>query len=152
MTFETYTQRSRQARVQPGMRLGPYEILLCVARGGMASVWAARQHGARGFSRLVALKTVLPELAAPDLDMMFLDEARVSARIHHPNVCEVFELIEHQGALALSMEWVDGDTACLSIAFTWLLDHAFSRALWYRALGYKVRAGGPALVRPIPGA
>ena len=110
MTFETYTQRSRQARVQPGMRLGPYEILLCVARGGMASVWAARQHGARGFSRLVALKTVLPELAAPDLDMMFLDEARVSARIHHPNVCEVFELIEHQGVLALSMEWVDGDT------------------------------------------
>jgi serine/threonine protein kinase len=110
VTFETYTQRSRQARVQPGMRLGPYEILLCVARGGMASVWAARQHGARGFSRLVALKTVLPELAAPDLDMMFLDEARVSARIHHPNVCEVFELIEHQGVLALSMEWVDGDT------------------------------------------
>ena len=110
MTFETYTNRSRLARVQPGMRLGPYEILLCVARGGMASVWAARQHGARGFSRLVALKTVLPELAAPDLDMMFLDEARVAARIHHPNVCEVFELIEHQGVLALSMEWVDGDT------------------------------------------
>jgi eukaryotic-like serine/threonine-protein kinase len=110
VTFETYTPRPRQARVQPGMRLGAYEILLCVARGGMASVWAARQHGARGFSRLVALKTVLPELAAPDLDMMFLDEARVSARIHHPNVCEVFELIEHQGVLALSMEWVDGDT------------------------------------------
>jgi eukaryotic-like serine/threonine-protein kinase len=76
----------------------------------MATVWAARQHGARGFNRLVALKTVLPELAAPDLDTMFLDEARVTARIHHPNVCEVFELIEHQGVLALSMEWVDGDT------------------------------------------
>jgi serine/threonine protein kinase len=76
----------------------------------MASVWAARQHGARGFSRLVALKTILPELAAPDLDGMFLDEARVTARIHHPNVCEVFELIEHGGVLALSMEWVDGDT------------------------------------------
>jgi eukaryotic-like serine/threonine-protein kinase len=92
------------------MRLGSYEILLCIARGGMASVWAARQHGARGFSRLVALKTILPELAAPDLDGMFLDEARVTARIHHPNVCEVFELIEHRGVLALSMEWVDGDT------------------------------------------
>jgi eukaryotic-like serine/threonine-protein kinase len=92
------------------MRLGPYEILLCIARGGMASVWAARQHGARGFSRLVALKTILPELAAPDLDGMFLDEARVTSRIHHPNVCEVFELIEHGGVLALSMEWVDGDT------------------------------------------
>jgi serine/threonine protein kinase len=96
--------------VENGTRLGPYEILLCIARGGMASVWAARQHGARGFSRLVALKTILPELSAPDLDGMFLDEARVTARIHHPNVCEVFELIEHRGVLALSMEWVDGDT------------------------------------------
>jgi serine/threonine protein kinase len=92
------------------MRLGSYEILACIARGGMASVWAARQHGARGFSRLVALKTILPELATPDLDGMFLDEASVTARIHHPNVCEVFELIEHGGVLALSMEWVDGDT------------------------------------------
>lgn len=42
-------------------------------------------------------------------------------------------------------EWVDGDAAYLSIAFTWLLDDAFHRALWHRALGRKVRAGGPAL-------
>lgn len=42
-------------------------------------------------------------------------------------------------------EWVDGDTAYLSIAFTWLLDDAFMRAMFYRAQGYKVRAGGPAL-------
>jgi len=42
-------------------------------------------------------------------------------------------------------EWTEGDTAYLSVAFTWLLDQAYARALWYRALGYKVRAGGPAL-------
>lgn len=42
-------------------------------------------------------------------------------------------------------EWTDGDTAYLSVAFTWLLDMAYARAIWYRALGYKVRAGGPAL-------
>lgn len=42
-------------------------------------------------------------------------------------------------------EWTEGDTAYLSVAFTWLLDKAFARAVWYRALGYKVRAGGPAL-------
>lgn len=42
-------------------------------------------------------------------------------------------------------EWIEGDTAYLSIAFTWLLDKAHARAVWYRALGYKVRAGGPAL-------
>jgi len=92
------------------MFVGDYEILLCVARGGMACVWAARQHGARGFNRLVALKTVLPELAEPEFEGMFLEEARFAARIHHPNVCEIFELVEHQGALALSMEWVDGET------------------------------------------
>lgn len=42
-------------------------------------------------------------------------------------------------------EWTEGDTAYLSVAFTWLLDTAYSRAVWYRALGYKVAAGGPAL-------
>ena len=42
-------------------------------------------------------------------------------------------------------EWIEGDTAYLSISFTWLLDKAYARAVWYRALGLKVRAGGPAL-------
>jgi hypothetical protein len=42
-------------------------------------------------------------------------------------------------------EWVDGDTAYLSIAFTWHLDVAYSRAIFLRSLGYKVRAGGPGL-------
>lgn len=40
-------------------------------------------------------------------------------------------------------EWTEGDTAFLSVAFTWKLDDAYMRALWYRSLGYKVRAGGP---------
>lgn len=42
-------------------------------------------------------------------------------------------------------EWVEGDTAYLSVAFTWKLDEAYSRACWYRAAGYKVRAGGPGI-------
>ena len=40
-------------------------------------------------------------------------------------------------------EWTDGDTAYLSIAFTWKLDEAYARACWYKSAGYKVRAGGP---------
>jgi hypothetical protein len=97
-------------QLAPGMRLGSCELLLRIARGGMAQVWAARQHGARGFNRLVALKTVLPELAEPEFEALFLDEARLAARIHHPNVCEVFELVEDRGVLGLAMEWIDGDT------------------------------------------
>jgi hypothetical protein len=45
-------------------------------------------------------------------------------------------------------EWTEGDTAFLSIAFTWKLNEARDRARWYKALGYKVRAGGPATFRP----
>ena len=45
-------------------------------------------------------------------------------------------------------EWVDGDTAYLSIAFTWLLPKARDHALWYRSMGLKVRAGGPVTFRP----
>lgn len=40
-------------------------------------------------------------------------------------------------------EWIDGDVAFLSVAFTWRLDDAYQRACWYRAQGYRVRAGGP---------
>ena len=42
-------------------------------------------------------------------------------------------------------EWTDGDTAYLSVAFTWRLNDAYSRACWYRQAGYKVRAGGPGI-------
>jgi hypothetical protein len=52
----------------------------------------------------------------------------------------VYNLGRWVGGLA---EWTDGDTAFLSIAFTWRLDDAYQRAIWYRAQGYKVRAGGP---------
>jgi serine/threonine protein kinase len=108
VSAELVTSAVFPGRVEPGVQLGSYEVLLCIARGGMASVWAAREHAAQG--RLVALKTVLPELAEPEFENMFREEARVGARIHHPNVCEVFELVEEHGVLALAMEWVDGDT------------------------------------------
>jgi len=110
VSAELVTSAVFPGRVEPGVQLGSYEVLLCVARGGMASVWAARERMARGQSRVVALKTVLPELSEPEFESMFREEARVAARIHHPNVCEVFQLLEQDGVLALAMEWVDGDT------------------------------------------
>ena len=96
-------------RVEPGTLLGNYRILRCIARGGMASVWVASHRSARGLSKVVTLKTILPELAAdPSFEAMFVQEARLASLIHHPNVCETFELIDIDGVLALSMEWVDG--------------------------------------------
>lgn len=95
----------------PGARLGRYELLVPVARGGMARVWAARMHGQRGFTKLVAIKTILPHLACEqEFERMFLDEARIASNVHHPNVCETYELGEESGVLYLAMEWVSGDS------------------------------------------
>jgi len=97
--------------LKPGTRLGRYELLLAIAKGGMARVWAARQHGQRGFSKTVAIKTILPHLAEePEFERMFLDEARIAALIHHPNVCEIYELGEEGKVLYLAMEWVNGES------------------------------------------
>jgi serine/threonine-protein kinase len=76
----------------------------------MARVWAARQHGQRGFTKLVAIKTILPHLAREaEFERMFLDEARIASGIHHPNVCEIYELGEEGSVLYLAMEWVNGE-------------------------------------------
>ncbi|CAN91005.1 Protein kinase [Sorangium cellulosum So ce56] len=96
----------------PGSTLGRYEILMPVAKGGMAAVWAARLQGTRGFRKIVAIKTMLPDVSDdPDFESMFLDEARVAARIRHPNVVEILDLGEEDDVLYIVMEWVDGETA-----------------------------------------
>jgi serine/threonine protein kinase len=98
-------------RIGPGSTLGRYDILMPVARGGMAAVWAARLHGTHGFQKIVALKTMLPDVSDdPEFETMFLDEARVAARIRHPNVVEISDLGDEGEVLYLVMEWVEGGT------------------------------------------
>jgi serine/threonine protein kinase len=93
-----------------GQVLGRYELLLPVARGGMGQVWAARLRGARGFHKLVAIKTVLPMLDdAGRMDRMLFDEARIASLVQHSNVAQTLELGEHEGTLYLVMEWIDGE-------------------------------------------
>ena len=95
--------------IQPGQTVGRYEFLLPVAQGGMAAVWAARLKGSRGFSKLVAVKTMLPGFSdEPQFEQMFLDEARIASRIRHPHVVEIYDLGEQDDMLYLVMEWVDG--------------------------------------------
>lgn len=105
------TSGTTSESLKGGTRLGRYELLLPIATGGMARVWAARQHGQRGFSKLVAIKTILPHLARePEFERMFLDEAKIASLVHHPNVCEIYELGEEGQVLYLAMEWVSGDS------------------------------------------
>ena len=62
--------------------------------GGDGQVWAARQSGTRGFNKTVAIKTMLPAPEDPQFEQMFLDEAALAAKIHHPNVAEILDLGE----------------------------------------------------------
>jgi serine/threonine-protein kinase len=92
--------------------LGPYELSQRLATGGMAEVYLARRAGPHGFQKVVAVKRILPQLAQdPDFVAMFIDEARVCARLAHPNIVQVFDFGEQDGELYMAMEYVDGTTA-----------------------------------------
>ncbi len=92
-----------------GQRLGSYEVVAQLTSGGMATLFLARRVGAAGFARPVALKVVQPELARdPHFVRMFIDEAKLAARIQHPNVVHVEELGERDGFYFLAMEYVHG--------------------------------------------
>jgi eukaryotic-like serine/threonine-protein kinase len=103
-------ESSSLAELRAGSILGRYELLLPIAKGGMAQVWAARMRGTRGFQKLVAIKTILAgAIDNTRLEQMFLEEAQLAAQIHHPNVVTTLDLGEHEGTLYLVMEWVDGE-------------------------------------------
>ncbi|MBA2544608.1 MAG: serine/threonine protein kinase [Deltaproteobacteria bacterium] len=89
--------------------IGRYEVLIELARGGMAELCLGRLHGAGGFAKLVAIKRILPHLADDEqFRDMFLEEGRIASRLSHPNVCQVFELDNSDGELFLAMEYLDG--------------------------------------------
>jgi serine/threonine protein kinase len=93
-----------------GFKLDRYELLCPIAEGGMARVWISRQTGKHGFEKLVAIKTILPKLASDtSFQTMFVDEARIAARIEHANVAHVLDVGEQHGTTYLVMEYVDGE-------------------------------------------
>jgi serine/threonine-protein kinase len=90
-------------------QLGRYEILDRLAVGGMAELFLAKEHHKGGLERLVVVKCILPHLAAqPAFVEMFLAEARYAAQISHPNIVQIYELGEENGAFFIAMEYVAG--------------------------------------------
>lgn len=91
--------------------VGRYELIHRLGHGGMATVYVGRATGTAGFERLVAVKLIHPHLAnEPEFVEMFLDEARIAAKIHHPNVVETIDLGEDGDQFFMVMEYVEGDT------------------------------------------
>ena len=98
----------RQLR-EPILALGKYEILEAIGSGGMATVYRARLSGPMGFEKPVAVKILQDEAAADEeIVRMFVDEARLGARLSHPNIAGILEFGEADGRYFLAMEYVDG--------------------------------------------
>ena len=91
------------------LRFGRYETIAQIASGGMATVYLGRAVGVGGFERKVAIKVMHDHIADdPDFVAMFLDEARLAARIHHPNVVGTMDVQKTDEAMFLVMEYIEG--------------------------------------------
>jgi serine/threonine protein kinase/tetratricopeptide (TPR) repeat protein len=90
-------------------QLGRYQLSARIATGGMAEVFLARSEGVQGFSRTVVIKRLLPHLARdPVVVEMFLNEARLTGRLDHPNIVQVFDLGQDHQQYYIAMEFLDG--------------------------------------------
>ncbi len=94
----------------PGDVVGRYRLLTRIAVGGMAEIWLALQQGMKGFERVVVVKRISEGLSAdPTFVEMFLDEARIAAQLNHPNIVQIYDLGEHEGAYYIAMEYLHGE-------------------------------------------
>jgi eukaryotic-like serine/threonine-protein kinase len=101
--------RSTLSPLSPGT-FGRYELLAPIGAGGMGTVYAARVLGPAGFQKRVAIKRIHAHLAVQrEFVQMFIDEARIVARLEHPNIAHVFELGEHGGDSYIAMEYLHGE-------------------------------------------
>ena len=97
---------------EPNVRVvGRYALYGAIAAGGMATVHLGRLLGPVGFSRTVAIKRLHAQFASdPEFVSMFLDEARLAARIRHPNVVPTLDVVAPGGELFLVMDYVPGES------------------------------------------
>ena len=91
----------------PGTRLGPYQIVALIGRGGMGEVHRARDPRLR---RDVAIKILSPHLASEESRRRFEREARAAAALSHPNVVTIYDVGEIEGFLYIAMEFLEGQT------------------------------------------
>lgn len=93
-------------------RIGRYRPIASIGRGGMSEVYLAVTSGteaAAGFQKLLVLKLLRPEMAEePEFVKMFMDEARLAARLNHPNVVQTIEVGQDGDRFFLAMEYLEG--------------------------------------------
>jgi tetratricopeptide (TPR) repeat protein len=95
---------------EAGERFGDYVLLQKIAQGGMAELFLAKRHGVEGFEKTVAIKRILPELSwNRDFVVMFINEAKIAARLSHPNIVQIFDFGKIDTYYFIAMEYVHGE-------------------------------------------
>jgi serine/threonine protein kinase len=95
--------------MQAGQRLGRYTLVRSLGAGGMAELFLARADGIGGFTKLVALKRILPQKAKNERFVrMLLNEARLVASLEHPNIAAVYDICFEDHEYFFAMEYVHG--------------------------------------------
>lgn len=91
------------------MTIGRYEVVERIGIGGMGEVFRARVSGVEGFQKDVVVKVVLPEMQGEaEFERAFVDEAKLSVQLQHPNIVQTLDLGKHTDRLYIVMEYVDG--------------------------------------------
>ncbi|HJZ88927.1 MAG TPA: serine/threonine-protein kinase [Polyangia bacterium] len=107
--FEQQAHRGPAAQRERADRIGQYRVLRPIGAGGMAEVVLAERAGPREFAKQVAIKRILPHLANQQKFVaMFIQEARLAARLSHPNIVQIHELGVEAGRFYIVMEYVHG--------------------------------------------
>ncbi len=88
---------------------GKYLLIRRIAVGGMAEIFLAKVQGAQGFQRDVVIKRILPTYSEDEAFVtMFIDEARIAARLHHPNIVQIYDFDRCDDFYYIAMEYVNG--------------------------------------------
>ena len=90
-------------------QLGKYQLVRRLAVGGMAEVFLGKVAGPKGFEKTLVLKRILPHLAEDQQFVeLFLSEAKIAAQLNHPNIVQIYDFGDAEGAYYIAMEHVDG--------------------------------------------
>jgi serine/threonine-protein kinase len=93
----------------PRTQIGPYQLIAKIGEGGMGTVWLTKLPGPAGFNKLAVVKELRADLTgSSEFVELFLNEARLAARLTHPNVIHTYGANEDQGRLYIAMEYLDG--------------------------------------------
>lgn len=94
-----------------GQQVGRYAVIRHLASGGMAELYIARQQAVGGFEKPVVLKILQPRYAQnPRVFAMFLDEARLAAKLNHAAIVHVYDVVDEGGVKYIAMEYIHGET------------------------------------------